>query len=518
MQLRFVPCLWLSLAMITIMAALAVFAWKRRSARGAPFLLLSIVLASIWIAAQAMEIASVQLSDKIIWANIQYFSIYLIPVTYLYTTLQFLKFNGWLRHRWLALMLLIVPLIVNILVWSNDVNGLFRQNIYLDTSGAFPVVGKTYGPLFWVFSAYNFAVSLLTLIVLVKGLMQKTHLYKAQAFALSLGLLLPLCSSALYVTRVIHHIVDITPMIISFSALVISWGIFRYRLFDIVKVAYSMVIHEMNTGLIIVDNEGAVLESNPAAMDMLCLEQQPLIGTKIHIFLGAFPQLIRLYEGKTNAIEEMVINNGEDTHYYEVSLKKLGSSNQTPIGWIIQIYDITKRKLEAVKIMHMASHDVLTGLINRGHFQSIFLEEMAYAQKTGSSFAIAYMDLDDFKMINDTYGHEAGDEYLRETGRRLSSVLRASDIVARYGGDEYVILFPSIQDNDELELISERIFSAFKKSFQYGSLTTQIKASIGFSVYPRDGVCLDTLVNKADRAMYLIKAAQKNGACIYQGD
>ena len=258
------------------------------------------------------------------------------------------------------------------------------------------------------------------------------------------------------------------------------------------------------------------MEINPAARDMLDINMQKPIGVKFYTLLEAFPQLIKLYEGRTNKTVEVSLENNGNKKYYEASLKQLKDPSKEPLGWILQIYNITGRKLKEEKIQGLASMDALTGLMNRGHFQKMFLEELAHAQISGSTFAIAYLDLDDFKLINDSYGHEAGDVFLRAVAQRLKKALRESDIIARYGGDEFAILFPSIGDNENIELIGKKIFKEFEKSVEYNNQFIQIKASIGFSVYPRDGSTLKTLMNKADKAMYLVKTNQKNGVCIYK--
>jgi len=500
------------------MIVLIRFSWKRRSARGVPYFLLTLILVTVWIAAQALEIAAVDLPTKIIWANIQYIPIYLTPVTYFYLALQVTGRDRWLKLRWLPIALLFVPIAVNILLWTNDLHGLLRQNVYLDLNGLTPVIGKTYGPLFWVFTVYNFSLTIVTLLVLAKELSKKTHLYKEQMIAVFMGLLIPACSVALYVTGLVSSKIDPTPLVIGFAGLIISWGIFRYRLFDIVPIAHSIIIQEMSTGMVLFDNKGRVLEVNPAAQNMLGITLQQPVGLMVDNLLGAFPRLIQIYREQINRIEEVIIDSNEGVKYYEVSLKQLTNSGSIPLGWILQIYNITKRKLEEERIRQVATHDVLTGLINRVYFQSLFSEELAHAQMSGSALAVAYLDLDDFKLINDTYGHDIGDVFLREVGDRLKAVLRESDIIARYGGDEYVILFPSIGDNEKLELIGRKIFQAFEKSIEYNNIVMQIKASVGFSIYPRDGNTLDTLLRKADKAMYEIKDTGKNSYRIYQSN
>ncbi len=516
MQYRFVPYLWISIALTVILIFLINFAWKRRSEKSVPYFLLALILAAVWVISQAMEIAAIDLSTKLIWANIMYIPSTLTPVAYFFLAIQFVELDNLRKKRWLPICLLIMPLLLNLLLWTNDYHGLIRQNVFLDTSGSIPVVGKTYGPFFWVYTVYNTSLTIVTLLILIRGLRtSKIRLQRAQIFSLFLGLLLPTCSVCIFVSKIFPFNIDPTPIIIGLSGLIISWGIFRYRLFDIVKIAYSMIIREMCTGLIIIDNEGIVLEINPAAADMLGLSVRQPVDVPILELLEAFPQLIDLYEQKINITDEVIYEKDNCTNYYEVSLKRLEKSPSAPLGWIMQIYNITKRKLEEEKIRHVASHDVLTGLLNRAHFQLVFSEELAHARMAGSTFAVAYLDLDDFKFINDTYGHEVGDEFLCEVARRLTGILRTSDIIARYGGDEYVILFPNVGEDEKLELISSKIFKAFEKSFLYNNNSMQIKASIGFSVYPRDGNSMDDLINKADKAMYSIKSTEKNNSCIY---
>ncbi|MFB0920919.1 MAG: histidine kinase N-terminal 7TM domain-containing protein [Oscillospiraceae bacterium] len=484
--------------------------------KSVPCFLLALIFAAVWVISQAMEIAAVDLSTKLIWANIMYIPSTLTPVAYFFLAVQFVDLENLQKKRWLPVCLLLMPLAMNILLWTNDYHGLVRLNVFLDTSGPFSVVGKTYGPFFWIYTVYNYLLTIVTLLILIRGLCaSKGRQRRAQILSLFLGLLLPACSVCVYISKIFPFKVDPTPIVIGLSGLIISWGIFRYRLFDIVKIAYSTVIREMCAGLIILDSEGIVLEINPAAASMLRLPSRPPKGISVTKLLEAYPQLISLFEAKINITEEIILSDDGGTNYYEVSLKRLEKSADAPLGWIMQIYNITKRKLEEEKIRHVASHDALTGLLNRAHFQLVFTEELAHAKMTASTFAVAYLDLDDFKLINDTYGHEAGDEYLKEVAGRLTGILRTSDIIARYGGDEYVILFPSVGENEKLEFISAKIFKSFEESFVLNGKALQLKASIGFSVYPRDGSSLDTLISKADKAMYAVKSTHKNSACIY---
>lgn len=173
--------------------------------------------------------------------------------------------------------------------------------------------------------------------------------------------------------------------------------------------------------------------------------------------------------------------------------------------------EIKVRKRAEEKLAHMANYDALTGLPNRRLFHKILSRLLLEAETSGQLLAVLYMDLDGFKEINDTYGHEKGDLVLEETARRLISAVRGSDIVSRMGGDEFVLLLSRIMADEEIRQVCERILSEIRQPFQIlEDLFVEMTASIGVSVYPRDGRDEKTLLSRADQAMYKIKKRGKN--------
>jgi len=179
--------------------------------------------------------------------------------------------------------------------------------------------------------------------------------------------------------------------------------------------------------------------------------------------------------------------------------------------------DVTPRKQAEERIQYLATHDGLTGLPNRVMFGELLSHVLASARRNQRKFAVLFIDLDRFKFINDSLGHEAGDALLREVARRLKESLRASDIVARLGGDEFVMLLQDQHNSEQAGGIARKLLSAVIKPFELNGQECRVTASIGISVYPDDAADEASLMTHADLAMYHAKEEGKNNFQFYDG-
>jgi len=169
----------------------------------------------------------------------------------------------------------------------------------------------------------------------------------------------------------------------------------------------------------------------------------------------------------------------------------------------------------ALRIEYLAYHDALTALPNRGLFNKLLSQTISQAQRSTKQLAVAFIDLDRFKQINDTLGHEAGDELLKEVATRLKACLRDSDIVARLGGDEFVVILTELTDEKYAATVAQKIVTAIAMPFVLLGQEFRVTASIGISTYPLDGADEQTLTKNADIAMYQAKEDGKNNFQFY---
>ncbi|CAG7627820.1 hypothetical protein PAESOLCIP111_02956 [Paenibacillus solanacearum] len=173
--------------------------------------------------------------------------------------------------------------------------------------------------------------------------------------------------------------------------------------------------------------------------------------------------------------------------------------------------DITERKKSEQAIYHLAYHDTLTDLPNRRLFMDRLRKETGRAKRIGTLLAVLFLDLDRFKNINDSLGHEMGDLILIETAKRLRDCVRPDDLVARFAGDEFIILLTDLMSVSEVETVSEHIQASLQVPFQLGAQSQHISCSLGIAMYPSDGRNPDELLKRADMALYAVKERGRKG-------
>jgi len=177
--------------------------------------------------------------------------------------------------------------------------------------------------------------------------------------------------------------------------------------------------------------------------------------------------------------------------------------------------DITERKRAAELIWKQANFDALTHLPNRHMFQDRLEQELIKSRRSGLRLAVLYIDLDHFKEVNDSFGHETGDLLLAEAACRISACVRASDTVARLGGDEFTVILAELDDPMRVETIATHIIGELTRGFVLNQREAHVSASIGITLYPDDASSLERLLQNADQAMYAAKRAGRNRFCVF---
>lgn len=200
----------------------------------------------------------------------------------------------------------------------------------------------------------------------------------------------------------------------------------------------------------------------------------------------------------------------QGNRWFELSIaKKPFQPDDTQTKFIVLSRDITERKKAEEKNFYLANFDSLTGLANRVQLENYFTYTLGLAKRHHSFFAIIFLDLDHFKDVNDSLGHHVGDKMLIELSHRLQSIKRESDMIARFGGDEFMILLPQT-DKEGAEHVAQKILDVVAQPYSIEEHLLYTTASLGIALYPKDGITLDALSQQADIAMYHAKASGRN--------
>jgi len=207
---------------------------------------------------------------------------------------------------------------------------------------------------------------------------------------------------------------------------------------------------------------------------------------------------------------ELILADGQTHYFYNRYAPELDANGKT-VGVVLIGHDITERKQMEQQMFYHASYDSLTGLPNRRMLNNRMREEISKAERGHASLTILFIDLDRFKEVNDTLGHEIGDCLLVEATQRIRSCIRTSDTVGRLGGDEFIVILPCAGDVPSLERVTQSILTALAAPFYFGyEYSAYISASIGIAVYPQDATDAESLIGCADQAMYAAKESGRN--------
>ncbi|MDH4332509.1 MAG: diguanylate cyclase [Desulfobulbaceae bacterium] len=278
------------------------------------------------------------------------------------------------------------------------------------------------------------------------------------------------------------------------------------------------IIQNMSGGLVVVSPAGAVQTVNQRTLTMFGYSEEELIGKMANILLT--PENETLFS--TNLINTLA-KTGPMKDREIVCLTKAGrkfpvhfsgsamhNEEGTLEGIICVFNDITELKKAEYTLKKMAHYDALTGVANRNLFFEKLDNSIREAQREEQIFALLYLDLDNFKPINDTMGHDVGDLVLKVVAERLQEVVRTGDTVARMGGDEFTIIFNALNSAADAELLAKKIAETISAPFTLNGFSWTLGVSIGISLFPKNGSNAEILVTKADNAMYQAKAAGRN--------
>lgn len=288
---------------------------------------------------------------------------------------------------------------------------------------------------------------------------------------------------------------------------------------------FQQLIDVIPTPVFYKDHKGHYRGCNKPFEAFAGVKRQDIVGKTVYDLLSKdladkfHAKDLELLSNPGIQVYESEIKSADGVRHHVLFNKATFSDPDGSIGGIVGVMmDITERKKNEEQITHLALHDNLTGLPNRYLFFDRLQHAIGNADRNRSMVALLYFDLDGFKEVNDQFGHMEGDHVLKEIGSRLIEVIRATDTVARIGGDEFAIILPDLKIKDPAADIARKIIHSISRAFDIRGQAVCVGASIGISIYPEHAADAEEMVHKADAAMYQVKNKGKGDISFYTGN
>lgn len=282
----------------------------------------------------------------------------------------------------------------------------------------------------------------------------------------------------------------------------------------------NTVLKAVDQAVITIDEFGTITGFNDAGVSTFGYEKKDVIGQNVKILMPEPHRsqhddyLFRYLSGAPakilNKPQEVECVRSDDRSFpaeLTVTEHMEREGKRTFIG---MIRDISQKKAQEERIHFLAMHDTLTSLPNRNKFNERLAESIARSKRTKKLMALMFVDLDKFKPINDTFGHDAGDHVLKVTANRLTESIRETDMAARVGGDEFILILEDLSSRADVEKVAAQILASVRNPIEFSGNDCSIGASIGISLCPDHATDEEGLVKKADEAMYAVKEAGRN--------
>ena len=464
---------------------------------------------ALYAASYLLEIHMPELSGAVNCLKIEYMGLSFIPVFWVLIAWSYN--SGEAEKERISFeplhLLLIIPVSIIILVWTNPLHHLVYKSISLVEGLPLTVLKVERAPFFWIANSIFIILYITGTTRIIYYITNSRGRFQGQCVLLLGAAVLPVAAHTLLLMQQIPYNLDIVPITFAFSGILLFWGMVRIQLFDLLPIARGMVINAMEDAVFVLDTKDRIVEGNRSAVSLFLHNNKSSQG---HTFETLNPVLWKKLKRINDSAEVAADVNGKD-RYYKVTRSEINHKLYGTMGSLFILHDITEMKARVENLRRLASYDGLTGLFNRRHFMKLAAMEVSRVNRYKGHFTLIMFDLDHFKLVNDEYGHLAGDEVLKMISRLIQENTRSEDLYARYGGEEFILLYKDTTA-EQTDISIERLREAIEtSSVSFEGNEIRITASFGISSFTSDsGMSLEACLQQADDALYEAKKSGRN--------
>ncbi len=514
------------------MAAVFMFilSWRHREIVGSYPLLILIAGEILWMLFYALHLSGCThpASEPFFWSKLTFLGVVMVPGAFLVWSARYTQRDAWVTRR-AVIFLFVEPVVFNLVIWTDPWHGWF--------SGSFKSTGQL-GVAFWLHTLYSYIVIFIGSIMQFRHFLHVQPAYRLQAFTIMMTLPISMVANVISIATLKELKLDFSPIGFLAVGSIMSYVHLRHKLFDIRPVARHKVMDEILDGVVVLDNDNRIIDMNPAAQTMLGKTMQTAQGRPAETIIPVWNELIGKSSGPENKTIDFMIGCSQSRHI-DLTLSVMFANRREPAGKLILLRDITQikniesalretnsellRKIEEneslqAQLKEQAIRDPLTGLYNRRFLEETLAHELLKSERSKEPMCLVIIDLDRFKNINDTYGHDVGDLFLMALADLLEKRTRKGDVACRFGGEEFIIVMPGAP----LEAAVARI-NAFREEFaamkiKAAGADIAVTFSAGLAGYPMHGLDDKSLIAAADKALYAAKETGRNRLVVASTD
>jgi diguanylate cyclase (GGDEF)-like protein len=438
------------------------------------------------------------------WNYFQYIGLSFIPALWV---LFSLTYNNKQLRFVTKICLFVIPILTLFFRYTSSMNHLYYASTKVTMNEFFSVLYIQKGPWYWVQSIFITFCFIISNYLYYDKYQKSTGLIRRQSLILLIASFLPWISLLLDLFNISPFDIDLGAFALTSSVLLFFIAFLRYQFLNIKPLARDKVFESTDDAIIVLDTNYHIIDYNPSAASICSALNDNPIGMDVREVLGEHEGLMHSI---FNSVESQCDVN-EPKSNYRVNTVKISEANGRMVGYIATLTDITKYIDMMEKLNYLASRDALTGVYNRRQFNELSLRELKNSGHNHHPLSMIILDLDYFKKVNDNYGHQAGDLVLQKVAAICRNSIRSSDILGRYGGEEFIIFLPEITLED-CQMISNRILSNIAATeILYEGKCIKVTASIGIvGINTVTNESLDYFLKRADQALYLAKSDGRN--------
>lgn len=509
--------LWKYVILVLVAGCLSLFLSvythiKAKESPGARYFVIMTFLSSIFAFSYALELTAPTFQSSLFWLKIEYIPMPFIPAFILLMCIDYVGYKG---KWWFKLILFIIPLITIFMVATNERHHLYHKRITLREDIPFPILKIESGPFFYLHAIYLFLCIMVGVMLLILHMKKVVPGFRKPIIMMILGLTIPIAANYFYINGLSPYGIDLGPISMSVGFVFCGISLINFQIFNVIPIARDSVFEQMKDGVIVLNPYHVVVDLNKAMEQIFTGFSAQSVGKSINELLKKNKTLISIFAKEKDS--DVQITNADQIYHYHIQFSPV-IKNSIAVGKIVTFTNITERVDLQNKLTHLASMDGLTRVYNRSFF-FYHVGESISTMKRGDEYCILMFDIDHFKHINDTYGHEAGDTVLTEIVKVVKSSLRSSDIIGRYGGEEFILFLPHINLEDACKLADQVRINIARTSIKFDNANISVTSSFGLThsnVQEYTDHTLKQLTKEADQALYHAKNAGRNNVQLFR--